>query len=236
MEGIVEAGPIAATLGAAIRTRRRHLGLTQGELGRKVGLSQSRISAIERGRGGVVALEIWIAMGLAIDQPLAVSLSRPSRPEDSLVDAGHLEIQEYLLAIGRRNGRRGAFELPTRAYDPAQSIDVHQEDLTHGCLIIQEAWNRIGDLGAAARSSNRKLAELEARSTAGRVALCWIVRDSHANHAIVRRYPEIIAARFPGSSFAWVECLENGGRPPAEPGFVWYDPSRRRLRRMRKLR
>ena len=234
-EGIAEARRIAATLGSIVRARRRHLHLSQAELGVRVGLSQSRIGAIERGLGVGVPLEVWVALGLALGQPLAVSFSRPTRAED-LTDAGHLEVQEHLLGIGRRCGRRGAFERPTRPFDPAQSVDVYLVDTAHDCLIIQEAWNRIGDLGAAARSSDRKVAELERQGLAGRVALCWVVRDSHANQAIVRRYPEVIAARFTGSSVGWVEALEAGGRPPNEPGIVWFDATGRRLRPVRLRR
>src|SRR5262245_39670537 len=225
MEGHLEAGRMAATLGAAVRARRRQLDWNQVVLGRRVGLSQTRISAIERGLGMGLPLEIWVALGIALGQPLAVGFSRPSRAEDSLVDAGHLEIQEYLLEVGRRNGRRGSFERPTRAYDPTHSIDLHHLDERHDCEILEEAWNRNGDLGAAPRSSPRKIAETEARSTTGRVALCWIVRDTHANRQIIRRYPEIIAARFAGSSAAWVDALENGAAPPGDPGIVWFDPS-----------
>jgi transcriptional regulator with XRE-family HTH domain len=236
LDGIVEARRIAATLGSQVRLRRRQLGLTQAGLGRRVGLTQSRISDIERGLGVGLPLEIWVALGIVLGQPLAVSFSRSTRPEDSLVDAGHLEIQEYLLEIGRRNGRPGSFERPTRAYDPTHSIDVHHLDQRFDCEILEEAWNRIGDLGAAARSSSRKVAETEARSTAGRVALCWVVRDSQANRRIVARYPEVIAARFKGSSAAWVDALEQGAVPPREAGIVWLDSSRRRLRPMRLRR
>jgi hypothetical protein len=196
-------------------------------------MSQTRISAVERGLGVGLPFEIWVALGIALGVPLAVSFSRPTRAEDSLADAGHLEIQEYLLAIGRRNGRRGSFERPTRPYDPAQSIDVVHVDSQQDCLIIQEAWNRIGDLGAAARSSARKVADMERRGDAGRVALCWVIRDTHANRAIVRRYPEVIAARFKGSSARWARALEDGTSPPEQPGIVWFDPATRRLRPMR---
>ncbi|HEX5013430.1 MAG TPA: helix-turn-helix domain-containing protein [Candidatus Limnocylindrales bacterium] len=233
LDGTVEARRIATTLGAQVRSQRGRLRLTQADLGLRVGLTQSRISDVERGLGVGLPLEIWVALGIALGQPLAVSFSRPTRAEDSLVDAGHLEIQEYLLEIGRRNGRLGSFERPTRAYDPTHSIDVHHDDDRHDCAIIEEAWNRIGDLGAAARSSSRKVADAKARTTAGRVALCWVVRDSHANRAIVSRYPEVIAARFTGSSALWVEALERGAMPPREPGIVWFDPSRRRLKAMR---
>ena len=236
MDGVAEARRIATTLGLVVRAGRRRLRVSQAELGRRVGLSQTRVSSIERGLGVGLPLEVWVALGLAIGQPLAVSFSRSTRPEDALADAGHLEIQEYLLEIGRRNRRQGAFELPTRPNDPAQSIDVCHVDTTHDCVVIEEAWNRIGDLGAAARNSLRKVAEMERQSATSRVALCWIVRDSYANHAIVRRYPEVIATRFTGSSAAWVAALENGKDPPFESGFVWFDPSRRRLRALRLRR
>ena len=236
IEGVLEARRLAATLGSVVRARRRRLGWSQTDLGHRVGLSQTRISAIERGLGVGLPLEIWVALGMVLGVPLAVSFSRPSGPQHNLADAGHLEIQEYLLEIGRRNGRQGSFEAPTRAYDPTQSIDVHHLDKHHDCAIIEEAWNRIGDLGAAARSSTRKVAEIEGRTTAGRVALCWVVRDSHGNRAIVNAYPEVLAARFAGSSAAWVAALEQGLEPPGEPGSVWFDPSRRRLKEMRLKR
>jgi transcriptional regulator with XRE-family HTH domain len=236
VDGVVEARRISTTLGLTVRTRRRQLRWSQAELGRRVGMSQTRISALERGLGVGLPLDIWVALGIALGQPLAVSFSRPTRAEDSLADAGHLDIQEYLLEIGRRNGRRGTFEQPTRPSDPAQSIDVCHVDSQHDCLIIQEAWNRIGDLGAAARGSTRKVAEMERRGESGRVTLCWVVRDTHANRAIVRRYPEVIAARFTGSSAEWVRALEDGSAPLAEPGIVWYDPATRRLRPMRLRR
>ena len=105
MEGTIEARRIAATLGSIVRRRRRDLRWTQAELGRRVGLSQTRISAIERGLGVGLPLEIWVALGIALGQPLAVSFSRPTDTAASLADAGHLDVQEYLLEIGRRNGR-----------------------------------------------------------------------------------------------------------------------------------
>jgi transcriptional regulator with XRE-family HTH domain len=236
LDGTIEARRISTTLGADVRTRRKQLGWSQAELGRRIGLSQPRESMIERGLGVGEPFDVWIVIGIALGQPLAVAFSRPMRPEDGLADAGHLQIQEYLLEIGRRNGRRGSFERPTRPSDPAQSVDVLQIDAKNDCLVVQEAWNRIGDLGAAARSSDRKVAELERQGQMGRVALCWVVRDSAANQAIVRRYPEVIGARFAGSSRGWVDALERGRTPPSEPGIIWFDAGRRRLRPMRLRR
>ena len=157
-----------------------------------------------------------------------------------MADAGHLAIQEYLLEIGRLNGRRGSFELPTQPADPSHSIDICEADMANRCLLVLEAWNRFGDLGAAARSSDRKVAEATEASRRGpdRLAVrhCWIVRDTAANRNITRRYPEILASRFPGSSSRWVAALERGTKPPTQAGIVWFDPSHNRLRPMRLRR
>jgi len=92
----------------------------------------------------------------------------------------------------------------------------------------------IGDIDAAARSTSRKVAEAEALAIAlgagwpHRVSGCWVVHDTNRNRELVRRYPEIFAARFPGSSEAWVHATA-GGDPPTQPGLVWCDRSATRL-------
>jgi hypothetical protein len=97
-----------------------------------------------------------------------------------------------------------------------------------------ECWNTFGDIGAAARSSTRKQAELEDLAAAkwgadGKVGLIWIVRATARNRALLGRYPEVFASRFPGSSRAWLRVLQFGGIPPAEPGLVWCDVGATRL-------
>lgn len=240
LDGVVEARRLASSLGGVVREARQRRRMTQTELGRRVGLSQARISSIERGMGLGLGLHLWVALGLAVGRPLSVAFSRSIDADAALADAGHLEIQEYLLEVGRRNGRRGAFESPSRPADPSHSIDVFEEDALHGCLLVLEAWNRFGDFGAATRSSDRKVAEViasAARSATGlKVCHCWILRDTAANRIITRRLPEILAARFRGSSVSWVAALERGAAPPAEPGIVWFDPSQRRLRPIRLRR
>jgi hypothetical protein len=101
-------------------------------------------------------------------------------------------------------------------------------------MILCECWNTIGDIGAAARATTRKSAELEAM-VAGRfgpeatVGTVWIVRATARNRALVARYPEVFASRFPGSSRRWVEALTSGAAPPAEAGLVWADVAATRL-------
>ena len=113
-------------------------------------------------------------------------------------------------------------------------------DQRHRVLFIEEAWNTFGDVGAAVRSTNRKAAEatdLAATIDDGpdyRVAMVWVVRDSAGNREIVGRYPEIIAAAFPGSSRDWVRALTTSAAPPKRAGLVWYDASRHRLHEWRR--
>jgi hypothetical protein len=101
--------------------------------------------------------------------------------------------------------------------------------------VLAECWNTIGDIGAAARSSERKRADAEALAAArwgeapAAVGVVWVVRATARNRALVARYPEVFAARFPGSSAGWVRALTEGAAPPDEPGLVWCDVAATRL-------
>jgi hypothetical protein len=102
-------------------------------------------------------------------------------------------------------------------------------------MILVECWNTIGDVGAAARSTNRKRSDLEDLATArwgeeAQVGVVWVVRSSARNRALLQRYPEVFAARFPGSSQAWLRALTGGSAPlPTEPGLVWSDVGATRI-------
>lgn len=227
---------IAIALGEEIRRERRRRRLTQRALGARIGLSQTGISRLERGLGGRAPLETWIALGVALQRPLAVSLSRPlghGRAEPA--DAGHLRIQEHVLALASATGRAGTFELPTSPLDPSRSTDVGIRDARYRCRILAECWNTFGDLGAATRATHRKSAEAHATWPDDRVVTVWIVRGTSANRALLARYPRILDASFPGSSRQWVRALTDGDiPPPSEPGLVWFDPASGRLTEHRR--
>ena len=234
IEGEREAIALCATLGRGLRSAREARGLTQQAVGARIGLSHSRYGDLERGRGAGAPLGIWIAAGLAVGKPLAVSLSRGSDPLPS--DAGHLSAQELILRLAQAHGIPGSFELQTRSTDSARSVDVCLRDDAHRVLIIVEVTNRLDDLGASARGLHRKLEEAEMLAVAiggdagaYRVAGCWVLRSTAQNRALVARYPAIIDAHLPGSSREWVEALTTGSEPPAEPGLVWVDLAGTRL-------
>ncbi len=208
-----------ARAGADVRGSRRRRRLTQARLGQRVGLSQSSISQIELGLGGSFSLDSWQSIAIALDRPLRLEFGRDSREEP--VDAGHLVIQELILRLGRQAGYGRAFELATRPADPSRSADVGLRDDRHRRLLLIEAVNSMGDIGAAVRSSERKRAEAESLGAAlgdgegYAVFCCWVVRATLRNRALVSRYPEVFAARFPGSSSGWIQALTAGTAPPA---------------------
>jgi hypothetical protein len=226
--GSREAAASAATLGGVVRAARRRR-WTLGLLGRKVGISTTRLSELERGLGTRAPLETWIALGVALERPLAMAFSRPLTPPTGTRDAGHLQIQEHILRLARATGRPGTFELPTRPTNPSRSTDVGIRDPANQARVLAECWNTFADLGAAVRATRRKEQEAAATWPDDRIATVWIVRDTAPNRALLARYPHIVDAAFPGSSRGWVRALIAGRPPPAESGIVWYDASTGRL-------
>lgn len=228
---------VSQSLGREVRAARIHLHLTQAGLAARVGVHQTWISDIELGRGACVPLETWVAIGVALGRPLAVSFSKPLDPTMAAPsDAGHLDIQEALLALAATTDRLAVAELPTRPSDPRHSTDVALRDDTQRVLILAEAWNTFGDIGAAIRSTHRKQAEAEEHATVlgregapYRVATVWVVRATATNRALVRRYPNLFAATFDGSSRAWARALTQQRPPPHRPGLVWFDGATSRI-------
>jgi hypothetical protein len=179
-------------------------------------------------------LDLWFALAEALGRPFRVEFGRD--PMEQPVDARHLAIQELVLRIARGAGYTGSFEVPTRPSDPSRSTDVRLLDRPRGRVILAECWNTFGDLGAAARSNDRKRAEAEAVAIALstddaplQIGVCWVVRDTRRDRELLARYPHIIESRFPGSSAGWVRALTAGGPFPDRPGIIWSDLNATRL-------
>ena len=225
-----ETQAIVSRLGRDVRNWREFRGLTLAELGARVGLGASRMGDIERGEGAEAAFSTYVALGVAIGRPFAADFSRAT-DAGSTRDGGHLSIQELVLRLGHHCGRTRTFELSTRTL---RSVDVGQRDDRHRVLILNEIVNRVDDVGAAKRDSDRKVDEVRQHAIATndppyRVASCWIVRATAANRALLARYPNVFEAAFPGSSRGWVRALVDGTEPPIEPGLVWADVAGTRL-------
>ena len=218
-------------LGAQVRETRERRGWTQQRLAGSAGVGRLVIGRFERGEGRI-DLELLERVALALGLPLAVTFGRDL--DATPADAGHLLIQELVLRHARAIGLDASFELAVRPAEPWRSIDACLTADALRRLIVVECWNTIGDIGAAARGSARKRAEAEAAAVSrwgpdGGGALVWVVRATARNRRLLARYPEIFAARFPGSSRAWVATLTRGSPPPADDGLVWCDVGGTRL-------
>jgi len=220
-----------ARIGGDVRASRERRHWTQQRLADRSGIDRQVVGRIERGTTRL-DLDALQRIGAALGRRLEVRLGRD--PLEETIDAGHLAMQELVLRSGRAAGYTGSFELPTRPAEPWRSIDVGLGSPMRRTLLIVECWNTIGDVGAAARSTARKVTEAEDLA-AGRwgsgatAAGVWVVRASARNRALVARYPEVFASRFPGSSRAWLRALTVGEAPPPDPGLVWCDIGATRL-------
>lgn len=222
-----------AHAGAKVRAARRRRGWSQAKLGGLAGVSQTAISRLELGEGATLSIRVWQRVAMALELPLDFELGRDAL--EPAADAGHLEMQELMMRLGRQLGIGRTFELATKSADPSRSTDVGWRDDAHRRLIQIECVNSMGSINAAARSTDKKRAEAQALAIAighGRpysVHTCWVVRATRRNRQLLAQYPEIFASRFPGSSRAWVAALIKGTPPPDEPGLVWCSVDASRL-------
>lgn len=222
-----------ARLGREIRASRLRRKLTQAQAAARARISRSTWSRIENGRGAGQTIDAWQRVGLAVGRPLRIDFG--SDPEESATsDGGHLEGQELILRLMRATGHRRFVELPTRPADSRRAIDIVALDDRRRSMLVVQVWNTFGDLGSAVRGFDRELAAT-AEVAAGMgfpdatITGCWAVVDNRANRALVARYPEFFATRFPGSSFAWARAIRTGAPPPQAAGIVWLDLRRGEL-------
>src|SRR2546426_639378 len=77
-----------AALGGELKKSRKRRRLTQQKLCEMVGLSQSSISALERGDGGSFSMDTWQRVFTALERPLRFDVALD--PMQDVADAGHL--------------------------------------------------------------------------------------------------------------------------------------------------
>ena len=101
-----------ARAGRQLMDSRRRRRMTQAQVAARIGVVQSTISRLERGRGGSLSADVWQRAFTAVDRLLVLEVSRD--PLEETADAGHLAIQELVLGYARTNALPRTFELPTR--------------------------------------------------------------------------------------------------------------------------
>ena len=213
-------GASRLSLGRSVRaTRRRRMRLESGAaLAAAVGLKRTRIGDIERGEGTGTPLIVWVRLGIALRRPIAISFSRDLEaptacptPVTSKRRSSCCDLLERPAAPARSSCRRSP-------ESPSLSVDVCVRDDPHRTLILHEIWNRFDDFGRAVRSTRSqdrrscraRHRDRRRRSVSNRIVLA--ARRQRARPTDARgAFPEVLAARFPGSSLKWVRALTDGG-------------------------
>ena len=152
------------------------------------------------------------------------SISVGTQSQD-VADAGHLAMQELVLRLGRALASSRSSSWPRGRPEPWRSIDVAFAD---AAVAGSRSWSNAGTRSAMsappARSSRRKVAELErARGRAGGdgMGAARASGSSATRLAIggsLRRYPEVFATPFPGSSTSLGRGADDRRRRPGRAG------------------
>lgn len=226
-----EIDDLVRRLGRDLRPARRRRRWRQQDVADQIGVSRSAYSRMELGRARGAPIEDWLTVAMVLGLRPRFELARD--PLIDAPDAGHLAMQDLLLRLAPAAGYVGSFEVSVKP-DTRHSIDICLRDPRRRLLVVVEAWNTIGDVGAARRSFDRKLAaaaEVGAWIGGGGhvVRGVWVVRASRRNRSLVARYPAVFGTAFPGSSRGWVAALVAGAEPPEAPGLVWCDVAATRL-------
>lgn len=197
--------------------------LTQAQAADRAGVSQGYWSFLERGGGGVASLETLAACAAAVGTQLAAFLEAVPGA-DMPRDLEHLRRQQLVIAIA---GGGGWIARPERPIDPvarrSRSIDVELERAVGREIAVVEIEDLFADGGAAMRGLADKVAAV--RREVGVFAIVsglLILRSTGRNRGLVREFPDLFAARFPGSSKAWLAALRDPTLAmPREDGFLW---------------
>jgi transcriptional regulator with XRE-family HTH domain len=194
-------------IGEEFRDARLAADLTQLEVGRAVGISDSQYSRIERGEAPYVSYATLaaIAVVLGLDLPL-----RAYPAGDPVRDRAQLD-----LLARFRDGLPGSLgwrtEVPLDIPGDRRAWDA--EIAGDGWRIAVEAETRLRDVQAL----SRRLA-LKSRD-AGVARLILVVADTRHNRRTLRLARVDLAAMFPLGSRAVLEALHRGN-PPEESGIV----------------
>jgi hypothetical protein len=178
------------------------------------GLSQSCWSDLERGKGASMSLRVWVRAASALGADLHAYLegfSATSQPRDAV----HLRHQELVASIAARGGWSIRPEQHVAGGGVADILLARE-----GRTALIEVWNWLADVGDAFRCWDRKLERLRTADPA--TSGCWAVRATRRNRLLVADHRTLFAARFPGSSAAWINALQTVDAPvPDAAALLW---------------
>jgi transcriptional regulator with XRE-family HTH domain len=194
---------LARETGRELRLARLTAGLTQAQVARALGVSQSAVSRVERGRQPA-ALPYYARHAAAVGTRLWARVFPDGR---RLLDAPQLGL------LGRFRARiHGDWTWELEVPVPTEG-DLRAGDCRitiPGCSILVEAITRLADAQAQVRAAQRKRRDLHCDR------LIIALADTGANRRALRDAGPAFAAAFPISPRAALRALRDGRDPGAD--------------------
>jgi transcriptional regulator with XRE-family HTH domain len=229
VDGRRRAAVVAQRLGVALRDARQAAGMLQRDVAAAAGLSQPRLSELERGHGARASIETWACAASANGEQFVgfLELAAGATPPR---DIEHLRRQSAVIDYAKPGGWQA---MPEFAIDPgairSRSIDVvllRRE--THEAVLV-EIWDWFDDVGAALRSLDGKRDAFSSRlSREGGVGKPWIirclfiVRRTRRNERLIHDLGPLFAARFRAPAPSWLRALGDPSMSmPAGDALLW---------------
>jgi transcriptional regulator with XRE-family HTH domain len=237
------AARLARDAGRQIRRIRRARRIRQSDVASAIGISQSEVSRVERGRRPGVSLAIVAALCDVLDIRVAFAFSAPyvagrlseiGEPTDPVTerqrDAAHARSSAH---VRRRLERRGWIvrqEVEVRLGSARGFIDILAFHPPSGTLLIGEIKTEIHDVGDLQRSIawHEAAAPEVARSLgwqAARFVSCVFVLATESNDERIRANRGLFDQSFPIRRRAFAAWLDDPvHEPPPGCAIVMIDP------------
>lgn len=142
-----------AVLGEVIHARRRELGLTQTELGARIGFSQERISLLERGTYGMPSLPGLRALASGLEWSLM----------DLLTAAGYLE-SARTMAHAEMTSTGVGLDVPRqeirRLRDEKARLVSQMADLQRNLMSVERGLQSVEAMRSQVESSRERMQHL----------------------------------------------------------------------------
>lgn len=205
-------------VGLALRALRIRLGLRQIDLAARARVSQSTISAIERGQVASVSLATVERVAAALGARLDVTVRWRGEQLDRLLDEAHAGLVERVVQMLRRHDWDVAVEASFAVAGERGSIDVLAFHAPTGTLLVVEVKSVVADSQATLHTLDRK-ARLGSRVggergwSAARVSRLLVIAEGSTSRRRIARLDATYRAALPDRGAAVRAWL----REPAGP-------------------
>ena len=193
-------------IGRILRAVRRRRGLRQSDIAATIGVSQTVVSRLERGRLESVGLDTLRRVATELDVSITITASWHGGQGDRLLDRAHAAIVDHVIQTLKGLEWEVIPEFSFNHFGDRGSVDVLAWHPVHRILLIIEVKATLTDLQDLLVSLSRNLRVVPdiVRKSLGwdadHVARIVVVAGTAANRSVVARHAATFDASFPARS------------------------------------